>query len=236
MEKFHLAEREPVAVAIDAAASATNLDELYSAIRGYTAHPVAEREPYTPSQTSPHDNPIMVVSEKPEAEDRETGKPFSGVYGKIMRRALEEMGVDPDALHVAYAVHWAPGAEKAPNNTQIAASRPFLFREIELVKPRAILAQGRAVIDALTGYRGHITPILGQTLGFKWRETSLQAHVSWHPAYPLRFTTKHGEFIEQMEPFFERYGIEAEGTSPGSWSPPETPFIDKPFDRLGMAA
>lgn len=216
MEAFHLAEREPVATAIQQAANAQSLVELYGAVEAYDAHPVAAREPYTPSQLSPHANPIMLVSEKPEVEDREMGKPLSGAYGSAMRRALEEIGVDVDALHIAYAVHWAPGAEKAPNNTQIAASRPFLFREIELVKPRVLLAQGRAVIDALTGYRGKITPILGQTLGYRWNDLALQAYVTWHPAYPLRFSTMFGDFLGQLEPFFDRFGKETERTMPGS--------------------
>lgn len=235
MEAFHLAEREPVAVAIQQAAASRSLAALYKAVELYDAHPIAEREPYTPSQVSAHANPIMLVSEKPEAEDREEGKPLSGAYGNTMRRALEELGVDIDALHIAYAVHWAPGAEKAPNNTQIAASRPFLFREIELVQPRVLLAQGRAVIDALTGYRGKITPILGQTLSYRWNDTALQAYVTWHPAYPLRFSTMFGDFLGQLEPFFARFGRDDEQTTPGSLDIIRNPS-NLPLPRIARAA
>jgi DNA polymerase len=215
MNEFLLADREPVALAIKAAARANTLEQLYAEIKNYKGHELAARRPYSASQPTRHANPIMIVTEKPEPEDQETGHPLSGSYGSILRNSLLELGVHPEDVHIAYAVHWTPDNEKAPNNTMIAASRPFLFREIELVKPRAILAPGRHVLNALTNYRGHITPLLGQTLRYQRGEQVLDAYVTWHPAFPMRFPLKLSEYLEQLRDFFERNGRAEDNTQVG---------------------
>ena len=215
MNEFHLADREPVKLAIEAADRATTLEQLYAEIKAYRGHDLAEVRPYSASQTTTHHNPIMLITEKPEPEDEEAGRPLSGSYGSVLRNCLLELGILPEDLHIAYAVHWTPDNEKAPNNTQIAASRPFLFKEIELVQPRVILAPGRHVINALTNYRGHITPILGQTLRYQRGEQLLDAYVTWHPAFPMRFPNKLPEYIDQLEDFFNRFGAAQDKTVPG---------------------
>ena len=217
-KRFHLAERECVAEAIEAAARASTLEELYSEIEKYEGHDVAKREHYTPSQTVEFDSPIMIVTEKPEPQDKEEGRPFSGEYGKVMRNAASLIGVNLDSCHIAYAVHWLPDEEKSPNKTQIAASRPFLYREIEMIKPRAILAQGRGVIESLARYRGNVMDIYGHTMNFSHGDVDVQMFMTAHPKYTLFDGTYFSTFNENTREFFERYGLEEEGTKPGSYA------------------
>ena len=217
MDKFHLAERECVATAIEAAAAADNLETLYGAIESYQGHEMAVKRPYTRSQTVGHNDPIMIVTEKPEDEDRETGRPFSGEYGAIMRNAAGLIGIDLDACHIAYAIHWTPEDDKSPNKTQIAASRPFLYREIELVKPRVILAQGRAVIESLANYRGSVLEIYGQTMRFRHGDVDIQMYMTAHPAYCMYSGTYFSTFVENLREFFSRHGSEEERTLPGTY-------------------
>lgn len=211
LDHFHLAEREPVATAIAAAAACDTLDELHAAIRAYKGHQVAAVTPWTPSwpptRPTPPQGSLMIVSEKPEDEDRVAGAPFSGAYGAVMREALAVSGVDLAQMHVAYAVHWAPGDERSPNATQISASRPFLMREIEIVRPRAILVQGRAVLEAMFMIRDPITPLLNETLLWKRGDLRIECYVGWHPAYCMRFKTQSMDFNEQIHGFVERFGM-----------------------------
>lgn len=236
--KFHLSERESVAKAIEIVAGARSLEELYDGIKSYEGHEVAQRENFTASQASPHENPIMIVSEKPEPEDRETGKPFSGNYGKIMRNTASTIGIDLDACHITYAVRWLPDEEKSPNKTQIAASRPFLFREIELVKPRVILAQGRGVIESLAMYRGNVMDIYGHTMNFAYNDINLQMFMTAHPKYCLFDGTYFITFNSDNNKFFDRFGDEGEGTKPGSFVPKvEEVSWDQPiFTRVNNKA
>ena len=219
MEDFHLKERPSVEEAIRAADAAKTLPELYQAIEAYQGHDVAKDQHYTPSQTVNIDHPIMIVSEKPEEEDAKEGAPFSGEYGSVMRNAVKQSHVNIRSLHIAYAIHWTPPKGKTVNKTQIAASRPFLFKEIELVQPRAILAQGKAVMEALSGYRGNILEIAGQSMDFKWRETQIPMFIMTHPKYCLFSGTHFADFQENVSRFFELYGKKEEGSFPGSFNP-----------------
>lgn len=234
MSQFHLAERECVAKAIEAAGAATNLNELYAAIAAYDGHEVAVREDYTPSQTAGHPLPLMIVNEKPEPEDRVEGRPYSGSYGQIMRNACEMIGVDLDMCHIAYAVHWLPSEEKSPNKTQIAASRPFLYREIELVRPRAILAQGRGVIESLARYRGSMLDVYGNEMRFKYNDLDVPLFMTAHPAFCIYQGTYFSTFIDHTREFFKRHGDADEFTAPGSFSPSQSgrAHIDTPFKSL----
>lgn len=216
-KKFHLAERECVAEAIAAADRAQSLPELYAEMEAYEGHDVAKREDYTPSQMVDHESPIMIVTEKPEPEDRIEGKPFSGEYGRIMRNTAKTIGVDLDSCHIAYAVRWLPDEEKSPNKTQIAASRPFIYKEIELVKPRVLLVQGRGAIESLASYRGNVLDIYGQTMNFSHNDINLQMFMTAHPKYCLFNGTYFATFNENNKEFFERYGTEEERTYPGSY-------------------
>lgn len=236
--KFHLAERECVAQAIEAAARATDLENLYEEMKNYKGHEVAEREPFTPSQASPFKNPIMIVSEKPEAEDRETGKPFSGEYGKIMRNTAKTIGINLDSCHITYALRWLPSEDKSPNKTQIAASRPFLYREIELVKPRVILAQGRGVIESLAKYRGNVLDIYGHTMNFAYNDIHTQMFMTAHPKYCLFDGTYFITFNQHNEEFFDTFGSIHEQTLPGSWEEEQAPvdWNEPIFKRVTKAA
>ena len=232
--QYHLADRPPVATAIAAAQAAQDLDQLYEAIASYRGHELAQTQPYSPSQRTTHHRPIMIVTEKPEPNDHVEGRPFSGDYGQLMRETLGEIGVDQEDFHIAYAIHWTPPAEKAPNKTTIAASRPFLYREIELVAPRVLIAPGRHVVEALTGYRGHITPILDQTLAYEGPGGPLQAYVTWHPAWPLRFGADRPEFTNQWRHALEQYGEERDNTIPGQRKKPRPGDPNYNFMRDGL--
>lgn len=210
---FHLADREPVALAIEAAASCDTLPELYKAIRDYKGHDVAMREPYTPSWpvTSPvahPDGPLMIVIAKPVPEDLGADRPFTGKsHGSAMEEVMGWYGIDITQIHTTFACHWNPGGEKSPNATQLSASRPFLFREIELVKPRAIMAQGREVLDSMFMYRDPLTPLLGMSMEWRRGDLRIPTYVTWGCAFAERFKTQIGDFGDQVRGFFEQYGM-----------------------------
>lgn len=213
MEEFHLADRDCVAQAISAAAACNSLDELYEAIRRYDGHDVAKREEYTHSwpvsvPVDHPDGPLLILNEKPENPwDREADQPFTGKdYGWAMAEVLGWCDVDVRQCHTTFACHWVPDPEKAPNSTQMSASRPFLFREIELVKPRAILIKGRACLESMFRFREPITPYLGMSMMWKRGGLEIPCYISWHEAYPARFQMQMGDFGTQIRGFFDQYG------------------------------
>jgi DNA polymerase len=112
---------------------------------------------------------LMLVGEQPgDAEDL-AGRPFVGPAGKLLDRALEAAGIDRAAVYVTNVVKhfkWEPRGKrrihKKPNAGEISACRPWLDREIQLVKPRAIVCLGATAAQALLGRQFKVTAHRGE--------------------------------------------------------------------------
>ena len=112
---------------------------------------------------------LMLIGEQPgDAEDR-AGHPFVGPAGKLLDRALVDAGIDRAAVYVTNVVKhfkWEPRGKrrihKKPNAAEIAACRPWLDTEIELVKPRAIVCLGATAAQALLGRQFKVTAQRGE--------------------------------------------------------------------------
>ena len=107
---------------------------------------------------------IMLVGEQPgDAEDLE-GKPFVGPAGQLLRRALEDAGIDVRDVYVTNVVKhfkWEPRGKrrihKKPRYSEIAACRVWLDAEIAHVKPQAIVALGATAAHAVIGPDARVT-------------------------------------------------------------------------------
>jgi DNA polymerase len=112
---------------------------------------------------------LMLIGEQPgDAEDL-AGHPFVGPAGKLLDRALVDAGIDRTAVYVTNVVKhfkWEPRGKrrihKKPNAAEIAACRPWLDTEIELVKPRAIVCLGATAAQALLGRQFKVTAQRGE--------------------------------------------------------------------------
>jgi len=111
-----------------------------------------------------HTAELMFVGEQPgDAEDLE-GRPFVGPAGQLLDRVLEDVGIDRSTVYVTNVVKhfkWEPRGKrrihKKPSASEIAACRPWLDTEIELVKPRAIVCLGATAAQALLGRNFKVT-------------------------------------------------------------------------------
>jgi uracil-DNA glycosylase len=114
---------------------------------------------------------LMLIGEQPGDAEDIAGHPFVGPAGKLLDRALEEAGIDRSAVYVTNVVKhfkWEPRGKrrihKKPNVGEIAACRPWLEIEIQLVKPRAILCLGSTAAQALLGRQFKVTAQRGQPI------------------------------------------------------------------------
>ena len=133
---------------------------------------------------------VMMIGEQPgDAEDR-GGRPFVGPAGRVLDRALEEAGIDRDAVYLTNAVKhfkWTPRGKrrihKNPAAEEVRACRPWLDAEIATVRPRVVVALGAIAAKALIGPGFRVTEQRGQVV-----ETPLPAVVTAtvHPSSILR--------------------------------------------------
>ncbi|SRR5581483_3400902 len=168
---------------------------------------------------------IMFVGEVPGDYEDRTGKPFVGPAGKLLDRALEEIGLDRTTVYVTNVVKhfkWEPRGKrrlhKKPNAHEIRACRPWLNAEIAVVKPHAIVCLGATAAQALLGPQFRVTQHRGE-----WIDSPLAPRVmaTVHPSSILRAPddeTREREtaaFIEDLRMLTEIANETAPPAEPG---------------------
>jgi uracil-DNA glycosylase family protein len=133
---------------------------------------------------------LMLVGEQPgDREDRE-GRPFVGPAGRLLDEALAEAGIDRSRAYLTNAVKhfkWRASGKRRihakPNWSEIAACRPWLDSELEVVRPDVLVCLGATAAQALLGRAFRVTKQRGQPV-----ESDLAPHVlaTIHPSAILR--------------------------------------------------
>lgn len=126
---------------------------------------------------------LMFVGEGPGADEDEQGFPFVGKAGQLLDRMIEAMGFARDEVYVCNVVKCRPPKNRKPEPDEMAACRPFLVEQIELVDPKVIVALGATALEGLLGVSGGITRLRGT-----WRlyQGKVPVMPTFHPAYLLR--------------------------------------------------
>ncbi|MBV8788512.1 MAG: UdgX family uracil-DNA binding protein [Mycobacterium sp.] len=107
----------------------------------------------------PPDAAIMLVGEQPGDQEDRAGLPFVGPAGRLLARALDEAGIDPESTYQTNAVKHFKFTRKGgkrrihqkPSRTEVVACRPWLIAEIEAVEPRVVLCLGATAAQSLLG-------------------------------------------------------------------------------------
>ena len=131
----------------------------------------------------------MVVGEAPGEQEDLQGEPFVGPSGQLldaMLRALQlsraDDGDPAQRVYIANTLKCRPPRNRNPAPDELARCEPFLVRQIELVRPRVILAMGRFAVQALL----RSSEPIGKLRGRVHRYQGVPLVVTYHPAYLLR--------------------------------------------------
>lgn len=126
---------------------------------------------------------LLFVGEAPGAEEDRQGLPFVGRSGQLLDRFLaEEVGMTREQCYIANVVKCRPPGNRNPTPAEIAACRPYLSRQIELIAPKVVVTLGNFAARLLLDTPLGITKLRGQTYPFG--DAVLVPTV--HPAYVLR--------------------------------------------------
>jgi uracil-DNA glycosylase family 4 len=130
----------------------------------------------------------MVVGDAPGEEDDASGTPFSGTAGQLLANMLDAAGLtqgdaaSSSQVYVTHSVKCKPPGGRAPESGEAGRCAPFLRRQIELVRPRIVLAMGRVAGQALVGG----TEAFGKLRGRVHRAHGVPVVVTFDPAHLLR--------------------------------------------------
>ena len=125
----------------------------------------------------------LFVGEGPGAEEDERGEPFVGQAGKLLDNMLAAIALKRgNNVYIANVVKCRPPGNRTPQPAEAHACEPYLTRQIELMRPRLIVALGKVAARNLLGIEATLASLRGRI--HQYRSTPLI--VTYHPAYLLR--------------------------------------------------
>jgi uracil-DNA glycosylase len=129
------------------------------------------------------DAPWLFVGEGPGADEDQQGEPFVGQAGKLLDAMLQAAGLARGReVFIANVVKCRPPGNRTPTVDEAAACAPFLDRQIDLIKPKLIVALGKTAVTRLTGSDASMASLRGQAMEYR----GIPVIATYHPAYLLR--------------------------------------------------
>jgi DNA polymerase len=125
----------------------------------------------------------MFVGEAPGAEEDAKGEPFVGQAGRLLDNMLAALGMRRGTnVYIANVLKCRPPGNRTPEPGEVDACRPYLDRQIELIRPKLIVALGRSAATTLLAVEATIASLRGRV----HRYQGVPLIVTYHPAYLLR--------------------------------------------------
>jgi DNA polymerase len=141
------------------------------------------------------DADLMFVGEAPGADEDLQGEPFVGRAGQLLTRIIEAIGLKRADVYIANVIKCRPPNNRNPEPDEVQQCEPFLFRQVDVVKPKVIVALGKFAAQCLIKTDAPITRIRGRE--FSYRDAILIP--TYHPAYLLRNPSAKREVWEDMK-------------------------------------
>ena len=138
---------------------------------------------------------LMFVGEAPGADEDLQGEPFVGRAGQLLTKIIEAMGMKREDVYIANVIKCRPPGNRNPEPDEVDRCEPFLFRQIDAIKPKVIVALGKFAAQSLLRTTDPITRIRGRE--YKYRNAILMP--TYHPAYLLRNPASKREVWEDMK-------------------------------------
>jgi DNA polymerase len=125
---------------------------------------------------------LMFVGEGPGADEDAQGLPFVGRAGQLLNNMIAAMGLKREEVYIANVVKCRPPGNRTPEPEEANTCSPFLFRQIDVVRPEVLVALGATAATYLLGQRQPLAGLRGRV--HRFRDTKLI--VTYHPAFLLR--------------------------------------------------
>jgi len=138
---------------------------------------------------------LMFVGEAPGADEDIQGEPFVGRAGQLLTKIIEAIGMTRQDVYIANVIKCRPPQNRNPEPDEVEKCEPFLFRQIDTIKPKVIVALGKFAAQSLLKTTEPITRLRGRE--YKYRDAILMP--TFHPAFLLRNPSSKREVWEDMK-------------------------------------
>lgn len=138
---------------------------------------------------------LMIIGEAPGATEDEQGRPFVGRSGELLTKMIENaIGISRSSVFITNVIKCRPPANRNPEADEVEMCKPFLDKQIEMIKPGVILALGGISFSNLTGESIGITKARGKVYDYH----GIKLVPSFHPSYLLRNPSAKKEAYDDM--------------------------------------
>jgi uracil-DNA glycosylase family 4 len=184
-----------ISPAIELAPTTETLDDVHRSLNGCKLCRLWEGRTQIVNSTGNLNAKLMFIGEAPGADEDAQGKPFVGRAGQLLTKIIEAMGMDREEVFIGNINRCRPPGNRAPMADEAAMCKPFLLREIAVVKPKVIVVLGATAMQNLLETKAPIGKLRGNFQDY----FGIKVMPTFHPAYLLRDPHKKREVWEDMK-------------------------------------
>jgi uracil-DNA glycosylase family 4 len=152
---------------------------------------------------------LMFVGEGPGADEDAQGIPFVGKAGQLLNNMIAAMGLKREEVYIANVVKCRPPGNRTPEPDEGNTCSPFLFRQIDVIRPQVLVALGATAATYLLGQRQPLAGLRGRVHAFR----GMQLIITYHPAYLLRDPRQKKEAWADLQIAMRELGLKAPAKS-----------------------
>ena len=138
---------------------------------------------------------LMFIGEAPGHDEDVQGIPFVGRAGQLLTKIIEAIALQREDVYIANVIKCRPPENRNPEADEVASCEPFLFRQVQVIKPRVIVALGTFAAQTLLRTKDPISRLRGNV----YRYGSASLIPTFHPAYLLRSPERKRDVWEDMK-------------------------------------
>jgi uracil-DNA glycosylase family 4 len=141
------------------------------------------------------DADLMFVGEAPGADEDIQGIPFVGRAGQLLTKMIQAINLERDQVYIANVIKCRPPGNRNPEPDEIASCEPFLFHQIDAVRPRVIVALGAFAAKTLLRTEESISRLRGRVYDFR----GAKLIPTFHPSFLLRSPDRKRDAWEDLK-------------------------------------
>jgi DNA polymerase len=145
---------------------------------------------------------LMFIGEAPGADEDAQGEPFVGRAGQLLTKIIQAMGCRREDVYISNVLKCRPPQNRTPLPDEVTNCLPYLLSQIELIRPKVIVALGATAVRSLLDVQLGITKMRGHWYTFR----DIPIMPTFHPAYLLRNPPAKREVWEDMKAVLEKLG------------------------------
>jgi len=153
---------------------------------------------------------LMFVGEAPGADEDQQGEPFVGRAGQLLNNMITAMGLRREDVYIANVIKCRPPGNRTPEREECETCAPFLMRQIDVIKPKVIVALGAVAAKNLLGLNDSMANLRGRFYDFR----GTQLAVTYHPAFLLRDPRQKKEAWKDLQMVMQTMGLPAPKSKP----------------------